>query len=293
MADQMNRSGQRVQPESRTPNAESFSQPEVSQPIGADLDRRPVKIDIDGVRLVYQRSRGGDLEVLQRLSLKIHDREFMTLVGASGCGKSTLLNIVAGLLPPTQGHILIKGQPVTHPGPDRVMVFQDDAVFPWYTVRQNVEYGLRVAGLSRPECDERATHYLQLTGLTDFEHAYPRELSGGMRKRVDLARALATMPEVILMDEPFAALDVMTKEGLQVEFANIWQQLQMTVLFVTHDIEEALFMADRVAVMAPNPGRIKRIVDVPFPRPRDVDLKTDAVFQALRRELTHELRTSP
>lgn len=263
------------------------------QQAASELDQRPVKIHIDGVQLVYHRSRGGDLEVLQRLSLQIHEREFMTIVGASGCGKSTLLNIVAGLLPPTQGRVLVKGQPVTHPGPDRVMVFQDDAVFPWYSVRQNVEYGLRVAGLRQAECHERATQYLQLTGLTEFEQAYPRELSGGMRKRVDLARALVTMPEVILMDEPFAALDVMTKEGLQVEFANIWQQLQMTVLFVTHDIEEALFMAERVVVMAPNPGRVKRVVDVPFPRPRDIEVKTDPAFQALRRELTHELRASP
>jgi NitT/TauT family transport system ATP-binding protein len=292
MADQMNFS-QQLRPESETSSPGTWSGLEVGQPEEVDLDQRPVKIDIDGIRLVYRRSRGGDLEVLQQLSLRIHEREFMTIVGTSGCGKSTLLNIVAGLLPPTQGRVLVKDQPVTDPGPDRVMVFQDDAVFPWYTVRQNVEYGLRVAGLSHAECHKQATRYLQLTGLAEFEHAYPRELSGGMRKRVDLARALATMPEVILMDEPFAALDVMTKEGLQVEFAHIWQQLQMTVLFVTHDIEEALFMADRVVVMAPNPGRVKRVVDVPFPRPRDIEIKTDPAFQALRRELIHELRASP
>lgn len=238
---------------------------------------------------MFQRSRGGDLEVLQHLDLEIDESEFVTIVGASGCGKSTLLNIVAGLLPPTEGRVLVEDQPVTVPGPDRVMVFQDDAVFPWYTVRQNVEYGLRIAGLSAAERNERTDHYVNMIGLTEFEHAFPRELSGGMRKRVDLARALATAPNVLLMDEPFAALDVITKEGLQVEFLNIWRRIQMTVLFVTHDIEEALFMADRVAVMASNPGRVRRIVDVPFPRPRDVELKPDPDFQSLRRELTHEL----
>ena len=255
----------------------------------SDFRQRPIKIKIDGVQLVFQRSRGGDLEVLQHLDLEIHQSEFLTIVGASGCGKSTLLNIVAGLLPPTEGRVLVEDQPVTVPGPDRVMVFQDDAVFPWYTVRQNVEYGLRIAALSKAERDERADRYLSMIGLTEFEHSFPRELSGGMRKRVDLARALATAPDVLLMDEPFAALDVITKEGLQVEFLNIWRRIQMTVLFVTHDIEEALFMADRVAVMASNPGRVRRMVDVPFTRPRDVELKTDPDFQRLRRELTHEL----
>jgi NitT/TauT family transport system ATP-binding protein len=172
------------------------------------------------------------------------------------------------------------------------MVFQDDAVFPWYTVRQNIEYGLKMAGVTKAERDKRVNHYLELVGLVGFDHAYPRELSGGMRKRVDLARAAVTEPDVLLMDEPFAALDAITKEGLQVELLKIWQQNRMTVLFVTHDIEEALFMSEQVAVMAAKPGRIKRIVDVPFPHPRSVELKTEPSFQALRRELTHELHAT-
>ena len=289
---------------------------------------RPVEIHIDKVQMVYSRRGGGKLDVISQLSLDVHEHEFLTIVGESGCGKSTLLNIIAGLLNPTAGRVLVDGQPVTGPGPDRTMVFQDDAVFPWYTVRQNIEYGLRIARkckdapnkqlpktdgdqhrsgtgskqpharsgrrqrLSKAERDQRVNEFLQLTGLASSQNAYPRELSGGMRKRVDVARAAATAPRVLLMDEPFAALDVMTKEGLQLAFLDIWRKAQMTVVFVTHDIEEALFLSDRVMVMARHPGRVKRIVDVPYPRPRDTELKTEPAFQALRRELTRELHSN-
>jgi NitT/TauT family transport system ATP-binding protein len=169
------------------------------------------------------------------------------------------------------------------------MVFQDDAVFPWYTVRQNVEYGLRIKQLASEKRKALVDHYIHLVGLEEAQNLFPRQLSGGMRKRVDVARAIATEPEVLLMDEPFAALDVITKQRLQEEFLNIWTENRMTVIFVTHDLEEALYLSDRVVVMSNNPGRVSRLVDVPFSRPRDPDLKTMADFQQLRRELSHVL----
>jgi NitT/TauT family transport system ATP-binding protein len=169
------------------------------------------------------------------------------------------------------------------------MVFQDDAVFPWFTVRQNVEYGLKMMKLTAAEMKSATDHYLDLVGLRDAEHLFPRQLSGGMRKRVDMARALAIKPEVLLMDEPFAALDVLTKGKLQEQFLSIWNDNRMTVVFVTHDLEEALYLSDRVVVMSNHPGRVRRVVNVPFGRPREADLKTDPDFQAMRRELSHEL----
>ncbi len=261
------------------------SQVESQLPAPSD---RAVKIRIAHLSATYQQARGY-LSVIEDLSLDIYEREFLCIVGESGCGKTTLLNIVAGLIAPASGEVHMDGQPIRAPGPERAMVFQEDAVFPWYTVRQNLEYGLKIARLSQARRDEIVDRYLRLVGLEEFQHAYPRELSGGMRKRVDVARAMALDPQVLLMDEPFAALDVLTKERLQVEFLNLWSTARMTVLFVTHDLEEALFLADRVVVMSSRPGRIRRIVNVPFPRPRSAELKTEPAFQELRRELTHEL----
>jgi NitT/TauT family transport system ATP-binding protein len=246
------------------------------------------KIRITHLSVAYQQLRGR-LSVIEDLSLEINDREFLCIVGASGCGKTTLLNIVAGLIAPSSGEVLMDGRPIRAPGPERAMVFQEDAIFPWYTVRQNLEYGLKIARVPEARRDEIVNRYLRLVGLEAAQHAYPRELSGGMRKRVDVARAMALDPRVLLMDEPFAALDVLTKERLQVEFLKLWSTARMTVLFVTHDLEEALFLADRVMVMSTRAGRIRDIVNVPFARPRDVDLKTEPAFQDLRRELAGEL----
>lgn len=228
-------------------------------------------------------------KVIEDFNLSILEQELITIVGASGCGKSTLLNILAGLLPSTSGKALIKGKEITEPGPERTMVFQDDAVFPWYTVRQNVEYGLRVKKLDGEKRKQLVEHYINLVGLNEASELFPRQLSGGMRKRVDVARAIATEPEVLLMDEPFAALDVLTKQRMQEEFLNIWSKTRMTVIFVTHDLEEALYLSDRVVVMSTNPGRVNALVDVPFSRPRDPDLKTIPEFQKMRRELGHVL----
>ena len=234
-------------------------------------------------------SYSGKENIIEDFNLFIQNQEFVSIVGASGCGKSTLLNILAGLIPPTQGKVQLKGNEITKPGMDRTMVFQDDAVFPWYTVQQNVEYGLKIQKIDPQERKNLTEHYIKLVGLSEASDLYPRQLSGGMRKRVDVARALATRPEVLLMDEPFAALDVLTKERLQEEFLNIWNGNRMTVIFVTHDLEEALYMSDRVVVMSNHPGRVKRVVNVDFPRPREIDLKTSPEFQELRRDLGHVL----
>ena len=242
-------------------------------------------IEIEHLDFTYTEGQ----KVIEDFNLSIYDQELITIVGASGCGKSTLLNIIAGLLPPTHGLARINGQEITQPGPDRTMVFQDDAVFPWYTVRQNVEYGLRVQMVPRQERDRLVDYYINLVGLNEAKDLFPRQLSGGMRKRVDVARAIATKPEVLLMDEPFAALDVLTKQRLQEEFLNIWSANRVTVVFVTHDLEEALYLSDRVVVMTPNPGRVRALVEVPFDRPRDPDIKTDLEFQKMRRELGYVL----
>jgi ABC-type nitrate/sulfonate/bicarbonate transport system ATPase subunit len=223
--------------------------------------------------------------VLSDVDLDVRKGETVSLIGASGCGKSTLLNVVAGLVPPRSGEVFVDGRPVQGPGADRVMVFQDDAVFPWMRVRANVEYGLRVKRTPQAEMDARVDAVLALVELKASENAYPRELSGGMRKRVDLARALAVRPEVLLMDEPYGALDAMTKERLQVHFLDICERTGLTTMFVTHDLEEALFVGDRVVVLGRNPGRIVSIIDVPFQHPRKSELKRDAAFQSLRGEL--------
>ena len=252
---------------------------------------KKVKIRIEHVEFSYS-DHPRDSKVIEDFNQNVHEQEFLSIVGASGCGKTTLLNIIAGLLPPTRGRIWLDDQVVTRPGPDRAMVFQDDAVFPWYTVRQNVEYGLRMQRLDANQRKEIVSHFINLVGLQEPQNLYPRQLSGGMRKRVDVARALAIKPKVLLMDEPFAALDVLTKGKLQEEFLNIWNDNRMTVIFVTHDLEEAIYMSDRVVVMSSHPGRVRRVVEVPFARPRGIDLKTEPEFQALRRELSHELNQS-
>jgi NitT/TauT family transport system ATP-binding protein len=242
-------------------------------------------IEIEHLDFTYTEGQ----KVIDDFNLTIYDQELITIVGASGCGKSTLLNIIAGLLPPTHGIVRIKGLEVSQPGPDRTMVFQDDAVFPWYTVRQNVEYGLRVQKIPEQKRNELVDYYINLVGLNDARDLFPRQLSGGMRKRVDVARAIATRPEVLLMDEPFAALDVLTKQRLQEEFLNIWSANRVTVIFVTHDLEEALYLSDRVVVMTPNPGKVRALVEVPFDRPREPDIKTILEFQQMRRELGYIL----
>jgi len=240
-----------------------------------------VKIRVDNLSFSYDE----ETVILDRLNFDVHEHEFVTFVGPSGCGKSTLLNVLAGLVAPTRGSVVIDGKTLSGPSQDRTMVFQDDAVFPWYTVEENIEYGLRSLGIGREQRRETVNKFLVLVGLLDDRDKYPRQLSGGMRKRVDLARALAPNPSVVLMDEPFAALDVLTKERLQQELGRIWVSERMTVVFVTHDLEEALFLSQKVMVMSRYPAIIKKIVDVDFGEKRNLDIKTSQDFQLIRRDL--------
>jgi ABC-type nitrate/sulfonate/bicarbonate transport system ATPase subunit len=227
---------------------------------------------------------------LQPTSLSVAPGEFVAILGPSGCGKSTLLRIVAGLDTPTAGTVSLDGRPVTGPGPDRGMVFQSYTLFPWLTVERNIRYGLEERGL--PEAEQRAiaARFIERVGLRGFENHWPRQLSGGMQQRCALARALANDPEILLLDEPFGALDHQTRELMQELLLEIWQQDRKTVLFVTHDIDEAVFLANRVLVMSARPGRIKAELPVPLPYPREWLVKTTPEFGALKARLMAEIR---
>ena len=226
---------------------------------------------------------------LDGVSLDIADNEFITVVGPSGCGKSTLMNILAGLEEPTSGRALVDGSPVSGPGPERGVIFQQYALFPWLTVRKNVEFGLKTAGVGRVDRRERAQHFIDLVGLTEFADALPKMLSGGMRQRCAIARAYAVDPSILLMDEPFGALDALTRVKLQEQLLATWSQEQRTVLFITHDVDEAVFLANRVVVMAARPGRIYDVVDVDLPYPRSEEFRLGPEFAALRNRVWHSV----
>jgi NitT/TauT family transport system ATP-binding protein len=241
-------------------------------------------IALEGVRKVFPVTggRGEEFVALGRVDLEIRDNEFVTVVGPSGCGKTTLMNILAGLTTPTGGRALVDGKPVTGPGPDRGVIFQQYALFPWLTVRGNVEFGLREKGVPRAERRRIAEHFIELVGLQRFADALPKTLSGGMKQRVAIARAYAVDPSILLMDEPFGAVDAMTRVRLQEQLLATWDQEKRTVLFITHDVDEAVFLANRVVVMAARPGRIAEIVDVELPCPRTEDIRLSPEFSALR-----------
>jgi len=222
------------------------------------------QIAIDKVAHVYRPPRGRPVLALDDISLQVQPREFLALLGPSGCGKSTLLYLIGGFLPIEKGTISVNGEPVKAPGPDRGIVFQHFALFPWKTVRANILYGLERMGLPRDEREKRAQSFVDLVGLGGFEDSYPSQLSGGMRQRTAIARTLAFDPKILLMDEPFGALDAQTRSLMQTELLSIWQRTPKTVIFVTHDVQEAVYLADRVAVMSARPGRIKAIVDTKF-----------------------------
>jgi NitT/TauT family transport system ATP-binding protein len=255
------------------------------QPQSGDTKRRnhPV-IEVDDVTHTF--ARGSEYaDVLSHVSLQIHEQEFVCIIGPSGCGKSTLLYLIAGFLLPTRGEIRFMGQPVVGPARERGVVFQADAVFPWMTVEQNVEYGLRMRHVHRQERRRVSHEYLELVGLQGTEDLWPKQLSGGMRKRVDVARTYANGANTLLMDESFGSVDIQTKENLQIALLDIWERDRKTALFVTHDIEEALFLGDRVIVLRGTPGKIVAEHVVPFGRPRASDLRTSPKFQKLRKEL--------
>ncbi len=249
------------------------------------------KLVIDGVSRTFPGVNGGPpTQALLPTSLRVADNDFITILGPSGCGKSTLLRIVAGLDHPTAGGVALDGVPVTGPGADRGMVFQSYTLFPWLTVRQNVCFGLREKGVPPRKQDEIAAHWIGKVGLHGFEHHYAKMLSGGMQQRTAIARALANDPKILLLDEPFGALDNQTRGLMQELLLALWESERKTVLFVTHDIEEAIFMAGRVVVMSARPGRIKAEVAVTLAHPRHYTLKTSPEFSALKARLTDEIR---
>ena len=243
------------------------------------------KLEVRGVSKTFRQGRNDRIPVLKDLSLDVGELEFLAVIGPSGCGKSTFLRILDGLIPADAGSIRLNGREVTGTGQGRGMVFQSFDLFPWRTALENVEFGLEIQKLPKAERRRLSRHYLELVGLTGFEQAYPYQLSGGMQQRVGIARALAIRPEVLLMDEPFGSLDVQTRDLLQDELLRIWEHEQKTVVFVTHSIEEAIYLADRVVVFTPRPAQLERTIDVPFPRPRREELKTSVPFLELRRQI--------
>jgi NitT/TauT family transport system ATP-binding protein len=232
------------------------------------------QIVIEGVSHVYRPPSGRPVLALEDVSLEVDTREFVALLGPSGCGKSTLLYLIGGFLPVENGTVSIEGKPVGAPGPDRGIVFQHFALFPWKTVRANILYGLERMGLARDEREKRARSFIDLVGLSGFEDSFPSQLSGGMKQRTAIARTLAFDPKILLMDEPFGALDAQTRSLMQAELLSIWQRTPKTVIFVTHDVQEAVYLADRVAVMSARPGRIKAMVATRFDKNDPNILKT-------------------
>ncbi len=243
------------------------------------------KLVVDRVRMAFARRKGEPVVALEEVSLSVADEEFVVIVGPSGCGKSTLLRLVAGLMEPTSGRMLLDGREIDGPSADRGMVFQSYTLFPWLTVQRNVEFGLSLRGVPAVERRRIAGRFIGEVGLEGFEDAYPEQLSGGMRQRTALARALANDPEILLMDEPFGALDSQTRQLMQELLLRIWEHAHKTVLFITHDIDEAILLADRVLVMTARPGRIKKELAISLPRPRDISLLTSPAFMAYKREV--------
>lgn len=244
----------------------------------------PVKVKIDNVVKKYS-GRNGEMVALNGVSLDIHENEFVCVVGPSGCGKSTLLNIIAGLHGPTSGQVLVDGQAVSGPGPDRGVVFQQYALFPWLTVQKNVEFGLKLQGMSQDKAEQEAKKYIKMVDLEQFAQSYPKELSGGMKQRVAIARAYAINPKVLLMDEPFGALDAQTRTQLQTELLKTWEKEQKTCFFITHDVEEAIILAQRVIIMSARPGRIKEVVEINIPYPRTQETKMSKEFLDLKNHI--------
>lgn len=245
-------------------------------------------LSIQAVSRTFVSPKGQATQALLPVDFDVQENDFVTILGPSGCGKSTMLRIVAGLDHPTSGRVLLGGQPVEGPGADRGMVFQSYTLFPWLTVEQNIRFGLRERGVPEGAQKERAAYFIAKVGLRGFEQHFPKQLSGGMQQRTAIARALANDPRILLMDEPFGALDAMTRERLQDELLDIWQRTGLTVVFVTHAIEEAIFLADRVVVMTPGPGRIESDNPLSLPRPRDV---ASPEFNDIRRVMSAKLHS--
>ncbi|VVM51399.1 Bicarbonate transport ATP-binding protein CmpD [Pseudomonas fluorescens] len=258
--------------------------PRFVTPMAAPVHAAP-RLQVDKVSLRYQKPDGGVFTALDQVSFEVPDQQFAVLVGPSGCGKSSLLYLTAGLNEPTEGEIYVGGQQVQGPGADRGMVFQSYTLFPWLTVRQNVEFGLKRRGMAAAQRKEIVDYYVNEVGLTGFADNYAKQLSGGMMQRVAIARALANDPQILLMDEPFGALDSQTRLQMQQLLLRVWGNSKKTVLFVTHDIDEAILLGDRVYVMGARPGRIKQILDVPIERPRTLDMVMERSFIEMKRNI--------
>ncbi|MCF5701569.1 ABC transporter ATP-binding protein [Pseudomonas syringae] len=254
------------------------------EPVATPAQAAP-RLQVDKVSLRYKKPDGGTFTALEEVSFEVPDQQFAVLVGPSGCGKSSLLYLTAGLAEPTSGEIYVGGQLVQGPGADRGMVFQSYTLFPWLTVRQNVEFGLKRRGMPAARRKEIVDYYVNEVGLAGFADNYAKQLSGGMMQRVAIARALANDPQILLMDEPFGALDSQTRLQMQQLLLRVWGNSKKTVLFVTHDIDEAILLGDRVYVMGAKPGRIKQILDVPIERPRSLDMVMERSFIDMKRQI--------
>ncbi len=243
------------------------------------------KISFQSVTKTFSIAGQTSFNALQGLNLDIEDGEFITVVGPSGCGKSTAMNIAAGLTNPSSGQVLVDNVPVRGPGPERGVIFQQYALFPWLTVRQNVEFGLQIAGHPKAERGKIADHFIGLVGLSDFSNSLPKTLSGGMKQRCAIARAYAVNPKILLMDEPFGALDALTRVQLQDQLLATWSKERRTVMFITHDVDEAVYLGSRVVVMAARPGRLHKIIPVDLPYPRTEEMRLSPEFSTLRNEV--------
>ena len=251
-------------------------------------EERSVKVKIDNVKMVFN-ARKGEMTALNGVNLDIHENEFITVVGPSGCGKSTLLNIIAGLLTPSSGEVLVNGKKVEGVGRERGVVFQQYALFPWLTVQKNVCFALEMRGIKGAEAEAQAMKYLQMVDLEKFADHYPKELSGGMKQRVAIARAYAAEPEILLMDEPFGALDAQTRAQLQTDLLNTWEKKKKTCFFITHDVEEAIILGQRCVIMSARPGRIKKILDIDIPYPRTQETRMSPRFNELKNAIWGEV----
>ena len=253
------------------------------------LHRRPVKLKVEDLSKKFDTPKG-EILALNKINLQIHRREFITVIGPSGCGKTTLIRILAGLDFPTSGNVLLEGKRMEGPSAERGMVFQDYTLFPWLTVKKNVMFGLEIKGLGSLKAEAEAMEWLEIVGLAKFAEAYPGQLSGGMKQRVAIARSLANRPEILFLDEPFGALDAQTRASMQAYLLKIWQNVDVTIFFVTHDLDEAVYLSDRILVLRANPGEIDELIEVPVPRPRDPGQFLTPEFLATKKRLEELIR---
>ena len=249
-----------------------------------DIKKRPILLKVDSLKKKFQ-DREGEIVALGNISFSVHQREFICVIGPSGCGKSTLIRIIAGLEKQTSGSILLDSKPIDSPSSDRGMVFQNYTLFPWLTIKKNIMFGLIMSKTDRQEANTKAMDWLELVGLSEFSDLYPHQLSGGMKQRVAIARALATRPRILLMDEPFGALDAQTRAQMQSYLLQIWESIDITIIFITHDLEEAIYLADRIFVLGSSSNQLQEIVEIPVSRPRKPDQFLSSEFLATKKHL--------